>query len=170
MRQIQVDTFSMRIKVVGGQLRAEKLKKVYEIAQVYGDGYIHITSRQGIEIPFIKLENIDTIKKELLKAGLELGSSGPRVRAVTACLGSAICPSGLIDTTALANQLDKRYFAKDLPHKFKMGVTGCRNNCLKAEENDLGVKGGIQPSWEKMDCSFCGICQAGESTRSNGSH
>ncbi|GAB6154317.1 4Fe-4S binding protein [Desulfosporosinus burensis] len=150
----------MRIKVVGGQLRADKLKKVYEIAQVYGDGYIHITSRQGIEIPFIKLEHIDTIKNELLKAGLELGSSGPRVRAVTACLGSAICPSGLIDTTALANELDKRYFAKDLPHKFKMGVTGCRNNCLKAEENDLGVKGGIQPCWEKMDCSFCGICEA----------
>lgn len=160
MRQVQKDRFSMRLKVVGGQIGAEQLKKVYEIAQVYGEGYIHLTSRQGIEIPFIKSEDIVAVKCELGKAGLEPGSSGPRVRAVTACQGSAICPSGLIDTTALANELDKRYFAKDLPHKFKIGVTGCRNNCLKAEENDLGIKGGIQPTWVKTNCNFCGLCEA----------
>ncbi|KJR47308.1 Dissimilatory sulfite reductase [Desulfosporosinus sp. I2] len=160
MRQVQKDCFSMRLRVAGGQIRAEQLKKVYEIAQIYGKGYIHLTSRQGIEIPFIRFEDIDTVKRELVKAGLEPGSSGPRVRAVTACQGNAICPSGLIDTTALADELDKRYFAKELKHKFKIGVTGCRNNCLKAEENDLGIKGGIQPTWEKTTCNFCGLCEA----------
>lgn len=160
MRQVQKNCFSMRLRVAGGQIGAEQLKKVYEIAQQYGEGYIHLTSRQGIEIPFIKLGDIVAIKCELGKAGLELGSSGPRVRAVTACQGSAICPSGMIDTTELANELDKRYFAKDLPHKFKLGVTGCKNNCLKAEENDLGIKGGIQPTWEKTNCNFCGHCEA----------
>lgn len=160
IRQVQKDCFSMRLRVVGGQISAEQLKKVYEIAQVYGKGYIHLTSRQGIEIPFIKLEDIDIVKSELGKAGLEPGASGPRVRAVTACQGIAICPNGLIDTTELAKELEKRYSAKDLPHKFKLGVTGCRNNCLKAEENDLGIKGGIQPTWEKMNCSFCGLCEA----------
>ena len=160
MRQVQKDCFSMRLRIAGGQIGAEQLKKVYEIAQKYGEGYIHLTSRQGIEIPFIKLEDIEAIRFELSKTGLELGSSGPRVRAVTACQGSAICPSGLIDTTALANELDKRYFAKDLPHKFKLGVTGCKNNCLKAEENDLGIKGGIQPTWKKANCNFCGLCEA----------
>ncbi|MFZ3372926.1 MAG: 4Fe-4S binding protein, partial [Desulfitobacteriaceae bacterium] len=56
-------------------------------------------------------------------------------------------------------ELDRRYFARELPHKFKFGVTGCSNNCLKAEENDLGVKGGIQPEWIAKSCSFCGLCE-----------
>ncbi|MDI6879041.1 MAG: 4Fe-4S binding protein [Desulfitobacteriaceae bacterium] len=159
MRQVQKDCFSMRIRSVGGQIGAEQLKKVYEIAQDYGQGYVHLTSRQGIEIPFIKLEDVETVKSELAKAGLEPGACGPRVRTVTACQGSAICPSGLIDTSALAKELDARYFAKDLPHKFKLAVTGCGNNCLKAEENDLGIKGGMQPVWDKSTCSLCGLCE-----------
>ncbi|GAB6174918.1 4Fe-4S binding protein [Paradesulfitobacterium aromaticivorans] len=160
MRQVQKDCFSMRLRSVGGQIGAEQLKKIYEIAQVYGQGYVHLTSRQGVEIPFIKLKDVETVKDELAKAGLEPGACGPRVRTVTACQGSAICPSGLIDTTALAQELDARYFAKELPHKFKLAVTGCRNNCLKAEENDLGIKGGIQPVWNESRCSFCGLCEA----------
>ena len=38
-------------------------------------------------------------------------------------------------------------FGHDLPHKFKFGVTGCQNNCLKAEENDVGIKGAIRVNW-----------------------
>jgi len=160
MKQVQKDRFSMRLRSVGGQIGVEELHKISQIAREYGEGYIHLTARQGIEIPFIKLEDIDTVKNELSKVGLETGACGARVRTVTACQGITICPSGLIDTTALAKELDQRYFAKDLPHKFKLGVTGCQNNCLKAEENDLGIKGGMQPSWEKKKCSFCGLCEA----------
>jgi len=159
MSQVQKGCFSMRLRSVGGQISVEELNKISQIAQEYGEGYIHLTSRQGIEIPFIKLEDIDIVRNELSKAGLETGACGARLRTVTACQGITICPSGLIDTTALAKELDQRYFAQDLPHKFKLGVTGCQNNCLKAEENDLGIKGGMQPSWEKLKCSFCGLCK-----------
>ena len=57
-----------------------------------------------------------------------------------------------------AKELDERYYARELPHKFKFGVTGCQNNCLKAEENDLGIKGGIKVSWRESDCIGCGVC------------
>ncbi|WP_206812628.1 4Fe-4S binding protein [Paradesulfitobacterium ferrireducens] len=160
MRQVQKDCFSMRLRTVGGKIGAEQLNKIYEIARDYGQGYVHLTARQGIEIPFIKLEDIETVKAELAKAGLEPGACGPRVRTVTACQGSAICPSGWIDTTALAKELDAKYFAKELSHKFKLAVTGCSNNCLKAEENDFGIKGGVQPVWNESRCSFCGLCEA----------
>ena len=43
---------------------------------------------------------------------------------------------------------------------YKRQITGCGNNCLKAEENDLGVKGGMQPEWTEKSCSFCGLCEA----------
>jgi dissimilatory sulfite reductase (desulfoviridin) alpha/beta subunit len=150
----------MRLKVIGGQVKTEQLKKISEVAQKYGRGYIHLTSRQGIEVPFISAEDIEAVKKELSLADVHIGVCGPRVRTVTACQGSAVCPSAAIETSGLAEELDERYFGRELPHKFKIGITGCKNNCLKAEENDLGVKGVVFPSWHKPDCTFCGLCEA----------
>ena len=46
-----------------------------------------------------------------------------------------------------------------MPHKFKFGVTGCQNNCLKAEENDLGIKGGLKVTWIEDKCISCGVCE-----------
>lgn len=160
MRQVQKNRFSLRLRVVGGQIEAAQLQKVSEIAEKYGRGYIHMTSRQGIEIPFIALDDIEAVKKELDTVGLQPGACGARVRTVTACQGSDICTSGLIQTTSLAQLLDAKYFGNDLPHKFKIGITGCKNNCLKAEENDLGIKGGLLPEWNKETCTYCGLCQA----------
>jgi dissimilatory sulfite reductase (desulfoviridin) alpha/beta subunit len=106
----------------------------------------------------MKLEDIDAVKSELFEGGVPTGVCGPRVRTVTACQGSEICPSGCIDTYALATEISERYFGRELPHKFKFGVTGCQNNCLKAEENDLGVKGGYSIRWEEASCTLCGVC------------
>ena len=160
MRQRQPNYFSMRLKSVGGHFTAEQLGTIQSVATKYGKGYIHLTSRQGIEIPFIHLDDIDAVKKSLSEGGVQVGVCGPRVRTITACQGNAICPSGLIDTQKLAVEFDKRYGGRELPHKFKFGFTGCRNNCLKAEENDMGVKGGVKADWHAQNCTFCGVCQA----------
>ncbi|MCI7814299.1 MAG: 4Fe-4S binding protein [Lachnospiraceae bacterium] len=158
MRQKQKNHFSLRLRVVGGTVTAEQLAKIAEVAQRYGEGYVHLTSRQGVEIPFIKLEQIEEVKTALGEGGVVPGVCGPRVRTITACQGSAVCPSGCIDTYAIAQELDERYFGRELPHKFKFGVTGCQNNCLKAEENDVGIKGGIQVKWLPDSCIQCGVC------------
>ena len=158
MRQKQKGCFSLRLAVVGGNLTAENIKTVAEVAEKYGHGYVHMTSRQGIEIPFIKVEDINEVKVELAKGGVGTGVCGPRVRTITACQGAAICPSGCIDTYTLAKELDARYFGRELPHKFKFGVTGCQNNCLKAEENDVGIKGGMTVECNHDDCIQCGVC------------
>ena len=158
MRQKQKDNFSLRLAVVGGTLTAENLKKIAEVAEQYGDGYVHLTSRQGVEIPFIKLKDIEEVKDSLAEGGCKPGVCGPRVRTVTACQGNQICPSGNIDTTDIARKLNDRYFGRELPHKFKFGVTGCQNNCLKAEENDVGIKGALDVKWKEEACISCGVC------------
>jgi dissimilatory sulfite reductase (desulfoviridin) alpha/beta subunit len=158
MQQIQKDNFSMRLKVVGGNLTAEQLTTIAEVAKKYGTGYVHLTSRQGVEIPFIKLDDIETVKAELLEGGVQVGVCGPRVRTVTACQGNAVCGWGCIDTQLLATEISDRYFGRILPHKFKFGITGCMNNCLRAEQNDLGIKGGYQIEWDADSCTLCGIC------------
>lgn len=159
MRQKQKGYFSLRLGVVGGQVTTEQLSAVVEVANTYGHGYIHLTSRQGIEIPFINIEDIEAVKETLAKGGIAPGVCGPRVRTVTACQGNAVCPNGCVDTEGIAKELSDRYFGRELPHKFKFGVTGCRNNCLKAEENDVGIKGGLAVNWIEENCISCGLCE-----------
>ena len=159
IRQKQKDNFSLRLAVVGGTLTAENLRKIAEVAEKYGDGHVHFTSRQGVEIPFVKLQDIDEVKDSLAQGGCEPGVCGPRVRTVTACQGNEICPSGNIDTYHIAKELNDRYFGRELLHKFKFGVTGCQNNCLKAEENDVGIKGAAQVTWKEDACIQCGVCE-----------
>lgn len=65
MRQKQKGYGSLRLAVIGGNLTAENIKKVAEVAEKYGRGYVHMTSRQGIEIPFIKVEELAEVKEEL---------------------------------------------------------------------------------------------------------
>ena len=158
MRQRQKNCFSLRLKVVGGNLKASQLAVIADVADKFGHGYVHLTSRQGVEIPFIKIDDIDAVKDALAQGDCEPGVCGPRVRTVTACQGKEICPSGCIDTYGLAQEISDRFFAKELPHKFKFGITGCQNNCLKAEENDIGIKGGIEVKWQRDKCINCGIC------------
>ena len=160
MRQKQNNYFAMRLKCVGGHFTASQLATIQKVAEEYGKSYVHLTSRQGIEIPFIHLDNVEEVKRVLKEGGVEVGVCGPRVRTITACQGNQICPSGLIDTAKLAKEFDKRYGGRELPHKFKFGFTGCHNNCLKAEENDMGIKGGVKPIWNAEKCIFCGVCQA----------
>ena len=106
MRQKQKNCFSLRLAVVGGNLTAENLKTIAEVADKYGDGHVHLTSRQSVEIPFIKLDDIDAVKEDLAKGGCKPCVCGPRVRTITSCQGNQICPSGNIDTYDIAKKLD----------------------------------------------------------------
>lgn len=158
LQQVQPDRFALRVRVVAGQFTAAKLMAVSEIAGKYGDGTIHFTSRQAVEIPHIRAKDIDEVKQQLEMNGLEPGVLGARVRTITGCQGSDVCKHGKIKTAKLADELTAATSNIELPHKFKIGITGCCNNCLKAEENDLGIKGGIAPAWHAESCTYCGAC------------
>ncbi|MCQ1536549.1 4Fe-4S dicluster domain-containing protein [Methanosarcina sp. KYL-1] len=158
LSQQQEDIFSMRLKVVGGRVDAEKLRAIADAAEKYGYGYIHITSRQGIEIPFIKLEDTEEASHELEIQGILGGAAGKRVRAVVACQGNKVCKNGLIDSQKLACKLDEKYFGEAVPKKFKIAVTGCPAACLKPQENDFGIMGTALPARVEENCTGCGRC------------
>jgi ferredoxin/TusA-related sulfurtransferase len=44
------------------------------------------------------------------------------------------------------------------PHKWKIGVSGCPNNCSKPVENDIGIMGGVLPAWDQSACIGCRLC------------
>lgn len=150
--------FAMRLRAVGGDLTVEQLRKIADVAEKYGEGYVHLSTRQGVEIHGVFHENIETARGELEQAGIRMGACGPRVRVVVACPGNAYCKWGSIETKEIAKYLDKTYFKVETPHKFKMGVTGCPHNCAKASENDVGVMGAILPEWLDNECIDCNLC------------
>jgi dissimilatory sulfite reductase (desulfoviridin) alpha/beta subunit len=158
MRQTHPDYYVMRLKAVGGDLTARQLARIAEVAERYGRGEVHLSTRQGVEIHYVHRDNLETAKMELADAGVEMGACGPRVRSIVACPGNATCRLGVIDTKAMSRELDARYFRKEMPSKFKLAVTGCSSNCTKANENDIGVRGAIEPRWEADSCTDCGLC------------
>lgn len=158
IQQKQKEYFVMRLHAVGGDLTARQLKKISEVAGKYGKGKVHLSTRQGVEIPYIHHADLEKAKKELKEVGIEMGACGPRVRIIVACPGERTCRWGIIDTKDVAKELDAKYFREDTPHKFKIGVTGCPHNCAKATENDVGVMGGILPKWKEEECIHCDLC------------
>jgi len=160
MRQKEAGRFSVRLHVVGGSLTAEQVRAICDAAEKFGRGTVHLTARQGVEIPNVPTESLSAVKEFLGNTGVGVGVCGPTVRTVTACQGSRVCPSGVIDAPELALAVDREFYGKPVPHKFKVGISGCANNCLKAEENDIGIKGWIEPRWGGKACTFCGICAA----------
>jgi anaerobic sulfite reductase subunit C len=158
IQQKQKEYFAMRLHAVGGDFTVEQMKKIAYVAETFGRGQIHLSTRQGIEIHFVHHSNLETARKELEKAGIAMGACGPRIRIITACPGEVTCKWGIIDTKAVAHDLDEKYFRQDTPHKFKLAVTGCHHNCAKASENDIGVMGGIEPVWDASACTDCGLC------------
>ncbi len=158
IQQRQKEFFAMRLRAIGGDLTADQLRKIADVADRYGRRGVHLSTRQGVEIHYVHHTNLEKARQELASAGVGMGACGPRVRIVAACPGNATCRWGIIDTKAVARDLDQRYFGVDTPHKFKMAVTGCPHNCAKATENDIGVMGAILPRWDAAACIDCRLC------------
>lgn len=149
--------FSMRIIVVAGKISTEEMENILSIANKYGRGYISFTTRLSIEIPWIKEEDIQAVKKDIAKYNLQTGGTGKKIRPIVSCKGT-ICMHGLIDTQGIAKKLHESFFAYELPAKFKIGIVGCPNNCAKAQLNDIGIMGQKIPGFEKDECKLCGAC------------
>ena len=158
MKQRQLDLFVVRLRMPCGNVTSEHLAKIADLAKKYGSGYIHITTRQGIQIPDIHIKDLDAITKELEDNGTPPGSCGPRVRNIISCPGNLECNYGIIDTYGLGGMLDDEFFGEDMPVKIKFAVTGCPNACAKPQENDLGVMGIMRPVINIDDCTGCGTC------------
>lgn len=155
LRQKQEGYFLLRLRVPCGNYSAAQLEQAAAMATKYGRGLAHATTRQGLEIPFIRHTDIDAVEQEARSAGLSTGTSGPRLRTTTCCPGNNWCKSGLIDTFALAEQLERAGLvcATDMPHKFKITVSGCHNACTRAEAAEVGIHGAYDAATHAAGCT-----------------
>ncbi len=160
IKQKQRDAFTVRLRLPGGRVGAEKLPVIARVADEYGQGYVHLSVRQTVEIPYVLYDRLEDCLAELAKAGLSPSSCGPRVRVPIACSGCELNPNGNIETQRMAQEIDRRWFGTPTPHKFKINISGCPIDCMAARRADLGIIGITEPKLDAGLCTGCELCVA----------
>ncbi len=159
IKQTQEDLFTVRLRCPGGKLSSQQLRKAAELAEKYGQGEIHNSVRQSIEIPYVHYQHFDTIVTELKEIDWSVASCGPRIRVPTACAGCTYNPNGLMDSLAMCLEVDRRYFGISTGHhKFKISFAGCPIDCVRTREMDLGFQGIVEPELIEKLCNACELC------------
>lgn len=136
----------VRVKVASGVLTPPQLRCLAGIAEEYGGGRGHLTTRENVQFHFVKMENVPDIMRRLAAAGLTTREAcGNTVRNVTSCPLAGICGTEAFDVTPYA-LATTRYFLRHpefhtLPRKFKIAFSGCEDdgNCAVAAIHDVGL-------------------------------
>lgn len=152
---------AVRIITKNGVLSTEDMAIISSVAKKYGKNQIAFTSRLTVEIPWIKYEDVPFVKEIFAKSGIESGGTGPKVRPLVSCKGT-YCVFGLLDTQGYTKELHelfyKGYRNVTFPHKVKIAVGGCPNNCVKPDLNDIGIVGQRVTVVDEDICKNCQKC------------
>ena len=156
------DIFNVRVITRNGKITSAEHRAIADAADKFGSGAVTMTTRLTLEIQGVKYDDIEPLRAFLAEHGLETGGTGAKVRPVVSCKGTT-CQYGLIDTYALSEKIHEKFYVGyhgvALPHKFKIAVGGCPNNCVKPELNDLGIIGQRVPTVDLDKCRGCKKCQ-----------
>lgn len=160
---------ALRIRVPGGHIEAEYFSLIKEIAEEYGNGDIHITTRQGFEVPGISFSDFEEVNKKIAPIlegmekdiGVEItdpreGYPAAGTRNVSACIGNRVCRYANYDTTEMAQEIEKTIFPND--YHVKVALSGCPNDCMKGHLQDFGILGMVEPIYHQERCIGCQAC------------
>ncbi|KAL4978429.1 nitrite reductase [Aspergillus desertorum] len=132
-------TFSVVPRVPGGEITADKLIAIGQVAKKY-NLYCKITGGQRIDMFGAKKQDLLDIWTELVNAGLESGHAYAKsLRTIKSCVGTTWCRFGVGDSVGMAIRLEQRYKSIRAPHKFKGAVSGCVRECAEAQNKDFGL-------------------------------
>ena len=157
LANIQKDgTYSVVPRIPGGEITAEKLIVIGEVAKKYGL-YTKITGGQRIDLFGAQVHQLPLIWSELIAAGFESGHAyGKSVRTVKSCVGSTWCRYGVQDSVTMAIDLENRYRGLRSPHKLKFAGSGCTRECAEAQSKDIGVIA-TEKGWNLYVCGNGGM-------------
>ncbi len=156
---------SLRVRVPGGRMETKYFEVLNKIATEYGDGEVHITTRQGFQITGLDFKDMDEINKLIqpVMEGLEInfdhegeGYPAAGTRNVSACIGNRQCVKAQYETSGFAKRIEKAIFPNDF--HVKIALTGCPNDCIKARTHDFGIIGMALPEYDRDRCVACGRC------------
>ncbi len=149
-------TYSVVPRVPGGEITAEKLIVLGEVARKFRL-YTKITGGQRIDLFGARVHELPLIWADLIAAGFESGHAyGKAMRTVKSCVGSTWCRYGVQDSVGLAIEIENRYRGLRAPHKIKLAVSGCTRECAEAQGKDVGVIA-TEKGWNLYVCGNGGM-------------
>lgn len=178
-RQSKVNgEFMLQMRVPGGVIPAHYLKMAAEIADRWGDGNFHIGTRQSLAFTGINYDDISEVNKYIrdyitdvegfADVDMDLVSGQPEkwnpdagyptigARNVTACIGNVHCICGNVNTQDVSRKVEKIIFPSN--YHIKTNVSGCPNDCNKANMCDFGIVGVAKIDFHPERCIGCGKC------------
>lgn len=160
---------AIRLRVPGGHLEAKYLDMIKELADKFGNGTVHLTTRQGFEIPGIKLSGIEDVRdymadmiyeiekaSDVLLEEPKMGYPAAGTRNISACIGDRVCQFSNSDTTLLAKKIEAAVYPNN--YHLKIAISGCPNDCIKAHMNDIGIIAKAAPLYDVERCIACEVC------------
>ncbi len=159
------DAFMLRVKIPGGHLTAAQMREIGVIADAFGEGpdgsesrvfgsrYADLTTRQTVQIHWVRIEDIPRIWRRLAAVGLTtLQACGDSSRNVLCCPVAGVDADEAFDARPVVRAVSafftgNREYA-NLPRKFKISITGCVEDCAQAEINDIGMWPARSPGGE----------------------
>lgn len=148
--QRQEGEFHMiRVKIPQGVLNAAQLEVLADIADDYSRGFGHITTRQNVQLHFVKVKDAEPAMRRLADVGITTREAcGNSVRNITACPYAGVAEDEVFDVTPYAEALT-RYFLRhplssSLPRKFKIAFEGCPTDHAMSAINDIGWRAEIR--------------------------
>ena len=146
-------TYMVRARTAGGALTPAQLRAIAVVCDRYGSNEIHITTRQEFQVHDVALENVITVMRELLTAGLATrGGGGNTVRNIMVSPDAGVSPEEVFDPSPYAFALTSRLISEPdswvLPRKFKITFSNSDKDTAYAQFNDLGfvakIKDGVK--------------------------
>jgi NAD(P)H-nitrite reductase large subunit len=146
------ETYAVAPHIPGGIITDfNLLRRLADVAEKYGVKTMKLTSAQRIALVGLKLEDLDPVWQDL---GMVPGAAiGLCVRSIKICPGTTFCRMGMQDAVGVGLHLDEKYHGLPLPFKFKIGVSGCPNNCSESCIKDLGLVGAAK-GWRVLAGGF----------------
>jgi ferredoxin-nitrite reductase len=136
--------FMMRIRIPNGLTDAAQVRTLGALANEHGRGLADITTRQQIQLRWLAIADVPTILERLRAVGLVTLQTGmDNIRNVVGCAVSGLTRNELLDASPVARAFTEAFVGDraftNLPRKFNVTITGCRENCTHAETQDLAL-------------------------------
>ncbi len=157
---VQDGYFMLRTKVPGGRLTPEQAEVVGEVAEefatapaehggseqnaVWGDAFLDVTTRQDVQMHWIEVEDVPEIWDRYDEVGLTtVQGCGDSARNVLGCPAAGLDDHECFDAQPVVDAVSEYFTGNreyaNLPRKFKLTVTGCREDCAQSQINDVGL-------------------------------
>ena len=145
--------FMLRLRIPNGILTTEQLAAIGDLSNDYGRGKADITTRQNIQLRWIRIQDAPDILQRLSAVNLTSQQSGmDNVRNIVGCPLAGIHADELIDASPLTRRIQQMIIGRrgrfsNLPRKFNLSITGCPDDCTHAQTHDLSFtparRGGV---------------------------